>query len=118
MASDSVTEPNRSGNEDVKGSVMVVGAGISGIQSSLDLADAGFKVYLVDKGMSLGGTMTQLDKTFPTNDCSMCILAPKLVYTGRHRNIEIITIITRLLNNVIRFFLIIPSLHLMNNLVK
>ncbi len=75
----------------IKGSVMVIGAGISGIQSSLDLADSGFKVYLVDRGLSIGGTMAQLDKTFPTNDCSMCILAPKLVYTGRHRNIEIIT---------------------------
>ncbi len=75
----------------VRGSVMVLGAGISGIQSSLDLADAGFKVYLVDKGLSIGGVMTMLDKTFPTNDCSMCILAPKLVTTGRHRNIEIIT---------------------------
>ncbi len=75
----------------VKGSVMVVGGGISGIQSSLDLADSGFKVYLVDKGLSIAGRMTQLDKTFPTNDCSMCILAPKLVATGRHPNIEIIT---------------------------
>ena len=78
--------------EDSKqGSVMVLGGGISGIQSSLDLADAGFKVYLVDRDLSIGGKMPQLDKTFPTNDCSMCILAPKLVYTGRHRNIEIIT---------------------------
>jgi heterodisulfide reductase subunit A-like polyferredoxin len=73
------------------GSVLVLGGGISGIQSALDLADSGFKVYLVDKGLSIGGTMTQLDKTFPTNDCSMCILAPKLVYAGRHPNIEIIT---------------------------
>jgi heterodisulfide reductase subunit A-like polyferredoxin len=73
------------------GSVLVIGGGISGIQSSLDLADAGFKVYLVDRGLSIGGTMTQLDKTFPTNDCAMCILAPKLVYTGRHENIKIIT---------------------------
>lgn len=73
------------------GSVLVLGGGISGIQSSLDLADSGFKVYLVDKGLSIGGTMTQLDKTFPTNDCAMCILAPKLVYAGRHPNIEIIT---------------------------
>ncbi|MDG6225666.1 MAG: FAD-dependent oxidoreductase [Candidatus Thermoplasmatota archaeon] len=81
--------PTASG--DVQGSVLVVGGGISGIQSSLDLADAGFKVYLLDSGLSIGGTMTKLDKTFPTNDCSMCILAPKLVYTGRHRNIEIIT---------------------------
>jgi heterodisulfide reductase subunit A-like polyferredoxin len=73
------------------GSVLVIGGGIAGIQSSLDLADSGFKVYLVDRGLSIGGTMTQLDKTFPTNDCAMCILAPKLVYTGRHENIKIIT---------------------------
>jgi len=73
------------------GSVLVIGGGISGIQSALDLADAGFKVYIVDRGLSIGGTMTQLDKTFPTNDCAMCILAPKLVYTGRHQNITIIT---------------------------
>jgi len=53
------------------GDVMVVGAGISGIQASLDLATAGFKVYLVEKGPSIGGHMAQLDKTFPTNDCSM-----------------------------------------------
>jgi heterodisulfide reductase subunit A len=53
------------------GDVMVVGGGISGIQASLDLADAGFKVYLVDKAPSIGGHMAQLDKTFPTNDCSM-----------------------------------------------
>ena len=53
------------------GDVMVVGGGISGIQASLDLADAGFKVYLVDKLPAIGGHMAQLDKTFPTNDCSM-----------------------------------------------
>jgi len=53
------------------GDVMVVGGGISGIQASLDLATAGFKVYLVEKGASIGGHMAQLDKTFPTNDCSM-----------------------------------------------
>lgn len=53
------------------GDVMVVGGGISGIQASLDLANAGFKVYLVEKGPSIGGHMAQLDKTFPTNDCSM-----------------------------------------------
>ena len=53
------------------GDVMVVGAGISGIQASLDLADMGFKVYLVDKAPAIGGKMAQLDKTFPTNDCSM-----------------------------------------------
>ncbi|VFU11781.1 Heterodisulfide reductase, subunit A and related polyferredoxins [anaerobic digester metagenome] len=53
------------------GDVLVVGGGISGIQASLDLATAGFKVYLVDKAPSIGGHMAQLDKTFPTNDCSM-----------------------------------------------
>jgi heterodisulfide reductase subunit A len=53
------------------GDVMVVGGGISGIQASLDLATAGFKVYLVEKSPSMGGHMAQLDKTFPTNDCSM-----------------------------------------------
>lgn len=53
------------------GDVMVVGGGVSGIQASLDLATAGFKVYLVEKSPSIGGHMAQLDKTFPTNDCSM-----------------------------------------------
>ena len=73
------------------GAVMVVGGGVAGIQASLDLADSGFKVYLIDKGPSIGGVMAQLDKTFPTNDCSMCILSPKLVATGRHPNIVILT---------------------------
>ncbi len=53
------------------GDVLVVGGGVSGIQASLDMADAGFKVFLVEKGPSIGGHMAQLDKTFPTNDCSM-----------------------------------------------
>ena len=70
---------------------MVVGAGIGGIQTSLDLAESGFKVYLLEKNLSIGGTMAQLDKTFPTNDCSMCIMSPKLVDAGRHRNIQILT---------------------------
>ena len=73
------------------GAVLVVGGGVAGIQASLDLADSGFKVYLVDHGPSIGGVMAQLDKTFPTNDCSMCILSPKLVATGRHPNITILT---------------------------
>lgn len=73
------------------GAVLVVGGGIGGIQASLDLADSGFKVYLVEKNPSIGGVMAQLDKTFPTNDCAMCILAPKLVDCGRHPNIELIT---------------------------
>lgn len=74
------------------GAVLVVGAGIGGIQASLDLADSGYKVYLMDKRAAIGGTMAQLDKTFPTNDCSMCILAPKLVDAGRHENIEVVTL--------------------------
>ncbi len=73
------------------GAVMVVGAGIAGIQASLDLADSGFFVYLVDKNTAIGGTMAQLDKTFPTNDCSMCIISPKLVEAGRHLNIKLFT---------------------------
>ena len=72
------------------GAVLVVGAGIGGIQSSLELADAGFKVYLLDDGPAIGGVMASLDKTFPTNDCAMCILSPKLVSTGRHQNIELL----------------------------
>jgi len=73
------------------GAVLVVGGGIAGIQASLDLAESGYKVYLVEKSPAIGGTMAQLDKTFPTNDCSMCIMSPKLVDAGRHRNIEILT---------------------------
>jgi NADH:ubiquinone oxidoreductase subunit E/NAD-dependent dihydropyrimidine dehydrogenase PreA subunit len=73
------------------GAVMVVGAGISGMQSALDLANAGFKVYLVDKNISIGGVMAQLDKTFPTNDCSTCMISPKLIEVAGNPNIEIIT---------------------------
>lgn len=75
----------------VKGSVLVVGGGIGGIQASLDLANQGFYVYLVERELSIGGAMAQLDKTFPTNDCSMCILSPKLVEAQRHLNIEMLT---------------------------
>ncbi len=71
------------------GAVMVVGGGIAGIQASLDLADAGYYVHLVEKDTAIGGVMPQLDKTFPTNDCSMCIISPKLVECGRHLNINI-----------------------------
>ena len=72
------------------GAVMVVGGGVAGIQASLDLANSGFYVYLVEAKPAIGGVMAQLDKTFPTNDCSMCILSPKLVECGRHLNIEIL----------------------------
>ena len=57
--------------DDIVGSVMVIGGGIAGMQAALDLADSGYKVYLVEKGPAIGGVMAQLDKTFPTNDCSM-----------------------------------------------
>ncbi|MCB2189905.1 MAG: FAD-dependent oxidoreductase [Deltaproteobacteria bacterium] len=73
------------------GAVMVVGAGIAGVQASLDLANAGYLVHLVEKTSAIGGRMAQLDKTFPTNDCAMCIISPKLVECGRHLNINIIT---------------------------
>ncbi|MCK4434930.1 FAD-dependent oxidoreductase, partial [Candidatus Bathyarchaeota archaeon] len=65
------------------GAVLIVGGGVAGVQAALDIADSGFKVYLVDQSPSIGGVMAKLDKTFPTNDCSMCILAPKLVEAGR-----------------------------------
>ncbi|OHD75506.1 MAG: hypothetical protein A2V99_15280 [Spirochaetes bacterium RBG_16_67_19] len=73
------------------GSVLVAGSGIGGMQAALDLAESGFKVYLVEEGPAIGGTMAQLDKTFPTNDCAMCTLAPRLVDCGRHPNIEKLT---------------------------
>ena len=73
------------------GAVLVVGAGVGGMQASLDLAESGYKVYLVEKGPSIGGVMAQLDKTFPTNDCAMCTLAPRMVDCWGHLNIEKLT---------------------------
>jgi heterodisulfide reductase subunit A len=70
---------------------MVLGGGVAGIQAALDLADMGIETFLVEKGPSIGGRMAQLDKTFPTNDCAMCILSPKLVQAGSHPYIHIIT---------------------------
>src|SRR4030042_6166886 len=81
---------DKSGSKPVS-KVLVVGGGIAGIQASLDLANSGFKIYVLEKKPSIGGVMAQLDKTFPTNDCSMCILSPKLVDAGRHPNIELLT---------------------------
>ena len=77
--------------DDKVGAVLVVGAGVGGMQASLDLAESGYKVYLVEKGPSIGGVMAQLDKTFPTNDCAMCTLAPRMVDCGGHLNIEKLT---------------------------
>jgi NADH:ubiquinone oxidoreductase subunit E/NAD-dependent dihydropyrimidine dehydrogenase PreA subunit len=78
-------------NNGKTGATLVVGGGIGGIQAALDLAESGFRVYLLERSPSIGGIMAQLDKTFPTNDCSMCILAPKLVSVARHPNITVIT---------------------------
>jgi len=83
-------ETNKS-NETPVGATLVVGGGIGGIQSALDLANSGFKVYLLESGPVIGGQMAKLDKTFPTNDCSMCIISPKLVECGTHPNIEKLT---------------------------
>jgi heterodisulfide reductase subunit A len=65
-------------------SALIIGAGIAGIQASLDLAEMGIKVHLIEETSTIGGRMPQLDKTFPTNDCSMCILAPKMSECARH----------------------------------
>ena len=72
------------------GAALVVGGGIGGMQAALDLAASGVKVYLAESKASIGGVMSQLDKTFPTNDCAMCTMSPRLVEMGRHKDIEII----------------------------
>ena len=72
-------------------SMLVVGGGIAGIQASIDLANMGFQVYLVERSPSIGGRMAQLDKTFPTNDCAMCILAPKMIECYRHKNVKVLS---------------------------
>jgi len=74
------------------GAALIVGGGIGGMQAALDLAESGIKVYLVDNKPSIGGVMAQLDKTFPTNDCAMCTMAPRLVEVGRHKDIEVISL--------------------------
>ncbi len=74
---------------DAEPAALIIGAGIAGIQAALDIADAGFKVYLVEQSPSVGGRMAQLDKTFPTLDCSACILTPKMVDVANHPNIEL-----------------------------
>ncbi|MDD3420981.1 MAG: FAD-dependent oxidoreductase, partial [Methanocellales archaeon] len=71
--------------------VLVIGGGVAGIQASIDLAGRGLKVYLVERFPSIGGKMAQLDKTFPTGDCSICILAPKMMECFSHENIDVLT---------------------------
>ena len=72
------------------GSITVIGSGIAGIQAALDIANSGFKVHLVEEKPNVGGVMAQLDKTFPTNDCSSCMMGPKLAELANHPNIEIL----------------------------
>jgi heterodisulfide reductase subunit A len=74
-----------------KPAALVIGAGIAGMQASLDIGDAGFPVYLVERELGIGGRMAQLDKTFPTLDCASCIITPKLADVGRHPNINLVT---------------------------
>lgn len=68
---------------------MIVGGGIGGMQAALDMADSGFKVHIIQRDSSIGGTMAMLDKTFPTGDCAMCMISPKMVEVGRHQNVDI-----------------------------
>ncbi len=86
---DSLSLPSQIDDAAPSGAVLVVGGGIAGMQASLDLADQGFKVYLAETRSAIGGHMAQLDKTFPTNDCAMCTISPRLVDTGRHLNIDL-----------------------------
>jgi heterodisulfide reductase subunit A len=87
----SLLEPLERRRVVVTPAAMVIGGGVTGIYAALEIADKGFKTYLVEKGPSIGGHMAQLDKTFPTLDCSACILTPKMVDASRHPNIELIT---------------------------
>jgi heterodisulfide reductase subunit A-like polyferredoxin len=75
--------------DNVTGAVLVVGGGVAGMQAGLDLAEQGYRVYLVESKSAIGGHMAKLDKTFPTNDCAMCTISPKLVEVGRHLNIDL-----------------------------
>ena len=84
-------EPLEATKVAVNNTALVIGGGVAGIQTSLDLADMGFKTYVVERNPTIGGRMGQLDKTFPTLDCSMCILAPKMVDCQKHENIELIS---------------------------
>ena len=91
VARASLLEPLEKSRADVNKSVMVLGAGIAGIFAALYLANSGIKTYLVERKSSIGGHMAMLDKTFPTLDCGLCILSPKMVEVSRHENIELIT---------------------------
>ena len=87
-----VLEPQEETHIPVIRKTLVIGGGVAGIQAALDLADSGYEVVLVEKEPSIGGRMAQIDKTFPTMDCSICILAPKMSEAGRHPNIRLMTL--------------------------
>ena len=90
VARAALLEPQEEDEVPVIRKSLIIGAGVAGIQASLDLAQAGYKVYLIEKDPSIGGKMAQIDKTFPTMDCSICILAPKMAEAGRHPNITLL----------------------------
>jgi heterodisulfide reductase subunit A len=90
VAKAALLEPQEEAVVPVARKALIIGGGVAGIQAALDLGDTGYKVYLVEKSPSIGGRMAQIDKTFPTMDCSICILAPKMSDAGRHPNIELL----------------------------
>ena len=89
VAKVALNAPLTAGQSPVTKRALVIGGGIAGIQTALDIADAGFKVDIVEKNPTIGGKMAQLDKTFPTLDCAACILTPKMVEAAQHENIRI-----------------------------
>jgi heterodisulfide reductase subunit A len=91
IARAALLEPLQSSEVPVTNKALVIGAGVTGMQAAMDIGDMGFQVYLVEAGPSIGGKMAQLDKTLPTNDCSICILGPKMVEVNRNPNIEIMS---------------------------
>ena len=91
IAKVNLNAPLKPGESRVTKRALVIGGGIAGIQTALDIADAGYEVDIVEKTPSIGGRMSQLDKTFPTLDCSACILTPKMVEAAAHEKINIYT---------------------------
>jgi len=91
VAKATLLEPAVEAEVPITRKALIIGGGVAGIQAALDLADTGYKVYLVEKEPSIGGMMARIDKTFPTMDCSICILAPKMSDVGHHPNIELLT---------------------------
>ncbi len=91
IAKAALLEPLETKEVSINPNFLIIGGGIAGIQAALDIAESGYKVYLVEKEPSIGGHMAQFDKTFPTLDCAACILTPKMVQVGQHPNIELLS---------------------------